>query len=432
METILRKREIDNSKLNNYQLISEIQVNKEKAKQQQRRKQYRNEVYKKCKNEAIAAFFYTALGTSATSALLANTHQPFLNSDLSNTSNVPTKTIDEKENEEIRIFFEKGDFKIKYGNKNDNLVDLINAGKIMMDISDMRLSLLEQNLNLNYNSSKNHQDLLEINEDIKQRVNLEGNLELRVILEINKIIQSRGNKLGRDYFKEIEEDFSKLTVFNYEMTKACKKHNVSKNLIYGLVATESQGEIFAYSDADAAGLWQLMPETARDLGLIVDEFIDQRYEPLLSADVAIGYFSKITRKLEFDINPILGLIAYNLGPTKTSRLVKKFGTKFEDLVGHIPLETERHVIKTLSRLYLIMYADELNLNIEQKPSYRKVIQKLETDYFLHRKKENETMKTIADKYDTTEFLVRLFNPQLTPDNIMKNHPIKVSRVKYLN
>ncbi len=66
----------------------------------------------------------------------------------------------------------------------------------------------------------------------------------------------------------------------------------------------------AVSKKGAAGLWQLMPETARSLGLRVDEHRDERFDPVKSTRVALSYIKQLYRKFR---DPRLVLIAYNWG-----------------------------------------------------------------------------------------------------------------------
>lgn len=49
------------------------------------------------------------------------------------------------------------------------------------------------------------------------------------------------------------------------------------------------------SSAGAAGIWQLMPDTARRYGLIVDATVDQRLDFVKATDVAIRYLRDLYR-----------------------------------------------------------------------------------------------------------------------------------------
>jgi len=64
------------------------------------------------------------------------------------------------------------------------------------------------------------------------------------------------------------------------------------------------------SKAGAAGIWQFMPATARDHGLIVNEYIDERYHVEKSTDAAIKYLQKLYSLFE---DWPLAMAAYNMG-----------------------------------------------------------------------------------------------------------------------
>lgn len=55
-----------------------------------------------------------------------------------------------------------------------------------------------------------------------------------------------------------------------------KKNGVPLDMLY-LATIESSLNIRAYSPAKAAGLWQFIPSTAKQFGLEVNEFVDERY-----------------------------------------------------------------------------------------------------------------------------------------------------------
>lgn len=60
-----------------------------------------------------------------------------------------------------------------------------------------------------------------------------------------------------------------------------------------LAAAESWLNVDISSGAGAAGLWQFMPDTARQYGLIVTDDVDERFHFEKSTDAAIKYLKKI-------------------------------------------------------------------------------------------------------------------------------------------
>lgn len=67
-----------------------------------------------------------------------------------------------------------------------------------------------------------------------------------------------------------------------------KKNGVPSDLLY-LACIESTMNPRALSPAKAAGLWQFMPSTAKDYGLEVNEYVDERYDPEKETQAACRY-----------------------------------------------------------------------------------------------------------------------------------------------
>ena len=111
---------------------------------------------------------------------------------------------------------------------------------------------------------------------------------------------------------------------------AARKYDLSPELLRGVIRAESNFEVRAVSHAGAQGLMQLMPETARELGVDNPFDIDQ------NIDGGARYLRKMLDKFGGDIK--LALAAYNAGP----RAVEKYG-------GQIPpyRETEQYVNRVL-------------------------------------------------------------------------------------
>jgi soluble lytic murein transglycosylase-like protein len=89
------------------------------------------------------------------------------------------------------------------------------------------------------------------------------------------------------------------------------RHGVSPELIRAVVAQESGGNPGAMSKAGAIGLMQLMPDTARSLGV-------NPYDMEQNVDGGIRYLKDMARKFD-SLDEVLA--AYNAGPGA----VQKFG-----------------------------------------------------------------------------------------------------------
>lgn len=100
------------------------------------------------------------------------------------------------------------------------------------------------------------------------------------------------------------------------IASASATQGVDGRLLAALVWSESSFRPQAVSRAGAAGLSQLMPATARGLGLRVDGTVDQRFDPELNLNAGARYLrAQIVRFGSLE----LGLAAYNAGPGNVVR-----------------------------------------------------------------------------------------------------------------
>lgn len=116
-----------------------------------------------------------------------------------------------------------------------------------------------------------------------------------------------------------------------------------------LAEVESAFDPLALSPAGARGLYQLMPETARELGLST-KLPDERLDPQKSAEAAARRLGALYRR--FGDWP-LALAAYNVGAGYVQRALKEQGARtFAEIAPTLPLETRMYVPKVLAVLQI--------------------------------------------------------------------------------
>lgn len=118
------------------------------------------------------------------------------------------------------------------------------------------------------------------------------------------------------------------------------KRGIPAELMY-LAVVESKLKNNASSGAGAVGIWQLMPATARILGLKVDGKTDERRHTHQSTVAAAKYLNELYR--QFD-DWLLVVAAYNCGAGNVQKAIKKAGSReFWKLQRYLPGETRAHV-----------------------------------------------------------------------------------------
>jgi len=119
-----------------------------------------------------------------------------------------------------------------------------------------------------------------------------------------------------------------------QIEKSSKKNGLNSNLIKGVISTESQGNPNAKSKAGAVGLMQLMPRTARDLG------VADRRDPKANIKGGTAHLGRLMKK--YGGNETHALQAYNWGEGNMDAYLKTGrGAKGQAM----PLETINYPVK---------------------------------------------------------------------------------------
>ncbi|HRK20712.1 MAG TPA: lytic transglycosylase domain-containing protein [Fimbriimonadaceae bacterium] len=125
------------------------------------------------------------------------------------------------------------------------------------------------------------------------------------------------------------DGLSSASTFGPLIAQAAQQAGVDPALFDSLVAAESSYDPRARSRAGAMGLSQLMPDTAKSLG------VEDPFDPWQNLQGGANYLAQMLKR--FDGDPRLALAAYNAGPGA----VQKFG-------GVPPYaETQRYVERVL-------------------------------------------------------------------------------------
>jgi len=110
-----------------------------------------------------------------------------------------------------------------------------------------------------------------------------------------------------------------------------------------IAEVESSFDARAKSPAGAAGMFQLMPATARSLDLSVGVFRDERLHPEKSARAAAQYLRRLYGRFG---DWRLALAAYNCGETRVANLLKKQNARsYDEIASRLPTETQMYVPK---------------------------------------------------------------------------------------
>jgi len=159
------------------------------------------------------------------------------------------------------------------------------------------------------------------------------------------------------------ELYSKSDYFFPIFENALQKYNVPLELKY-IPVIESALNPRAKSRVGATGLWQFMFNTAKDLDLKVNSYVDERMDPIKSSEAAAKYLSELYARFN-DWN--LAIAAYNYGPGNIRRAIKASGySNFWNLRGYLPKETANYVPSFIATLYLFEFAHKHEIKMKSK------------------------------------------------------------------
>ena len=156
-----------------------------------------------------------------------------------------------------------------------------------------------------------------------------------------------------------------LTYFNF-IDGILTKYGLPKELKY-LAVIESDLKANALSSAGARGPWQFMSYTARDYGLVVNNFVDDRTDYYKSTNAAAKYLLSLYKDLK---DWLLVIAAYNGGPGRVYSAIKKSGSRnFWDLQYYLPEESRNHVKKFIATHYVMESGNNAGLAASGKKDY---------------------------------------------------------------
>jgi membrane-bound lytic murein transglycosylase D len=136
------------------------------------------------------------------------------------------------------------------------------------------------------------------------------------------------------------------------------QYGLPKELKY-LAVIESNLNSTATSWVGARGPWQFMSYTAKDYGLRVNNFIDERTDYYKSTNAAARYLLSLYKDLK---DWLLVIAAYNGGPGRVYSAIRQSGSRnFWALQYYLPTESRNHVKKFIATHY-IMEADDNSSN----------------------------------------------------------------------
>ncbi len=159
------------------------------------------------------------------------------------------------------------------------------------------------------------------------------------------------------------------------------------------------------SSKDAVGFWQLKENTARELGLEINDEVDQRLDPIKSTHAACKFFKQAYK--EFD-SWTVSAAAYNRGIAGIQKaFAKQEKTDYYDL--SLNAETSKYLYKILAAKDLVEHPSKYGLKLYrwQKEPVRTI--KVTSDI--------SDLQLFAKNQGTSYYVLQLYNPWILSNTL---------------
>ncbi|MBM2814714.1 MAG: hypothetical protein HW421_1476 [Ignavibacteria bacterium] len=188
--------------------------------------------------------------------------------------------------------------------------------------------------------------------------------------------------------------------------KMLKENGMPDDIKYLSVAESAL--YMSRSTKDAVGLWQFLPGTAKQYGLIVDEHIDERRHPEKSTDAALVYLKNSYKQYK---SWTLAAASYNMGHENLQSNMKHQDRKdYYDL--YLNEETSRYIFRIVIIKDIMQHPAKYGFNLQDEDLYKPGNFKLV--------KCTDAIPDLADwaeKHGSDYKMVKLANPWILQRNL---------------
>lgn len=192
-----------------------------------------------------------------------------------------------------------------------------------------------------------------------------------------------------DYVKQYIEIYTKRKSMYADMLsrstyyfpifeKALQAYQVPEEIKY-LTVVESSLNPHAVSRVGATGLWQFMYRTAQFYHLNMDNFEDERKDPVKASYAAAAYLRDAYNQLG---DWTLAIASYNCGAANVNKAIEKSGSRnFWELRDFLPAETRNYIPAFIAAVYIMKYANQHEIN-EKPPLFTFKVDSIQVRNFV--------------------------------------------------
>lgn len=192
-------------------------------------------------------------------------------------------------------------------------------------------------------------------------------------LEVNERVEYWARRFRTDQRWAFQRLLSRKGAYEELIRSRLRGRGMPEELLY-LSMLEGGFSPGAVSSASAVGLWQFMGPTAQEYGLRVDEWVDERRDPVRATDAALDYLQWLHDRYG---SWYLAAAAYNAGPGRIDRVLNRHagGRVGDDALywqirAHLPFETREYVPRLVAATLLAEDAESEGFEPGSASAYR--------------------------------------------------------------
>ena len=268
---------------------------------------------------------------------------------------------------------------------------------------------------------------IEADDSIRFSSNVPDSVYIARIKDMNSFITLPYNDIVKGYIIKYSEKMTGamekiLGLCEYYMPifqEVFDRYNMPEEL-RAMAIIESAMNPRAESRVGAKGMWQFMYHTGKMYGLHVDSFVDERMDPVKSAEAAARYLMD-AYNIFGDWN--LAIASYNCGAGNVNKAIKRSGSrKFWDLWPYLPRETRGYGPAFVGALYTTKYYKEHGLK-PQATQMPPVVDTFQIKKMLH-------LKQVSELTGAPLELLTELNPQYKHEIIPGNERTYILRIPF--
>ena len=302
-------------------------------------------------------------------------------------------------------------------------------GDTGLDPEDYTVEVSDSLLNLWYVHKKINSDYIDYDMDsVRFESNVPDEVYIERIKQMNSFITLPYNDIVKNYIILYSEKMptkmsNMLGLSRYYMPifeEVLNRNDMPEELKV-MAIIESALNPRAVSRVGAKGMWQFMYSTAKMYGLHIDSFVDERMDPVKSAEAAAQYM-KDAYEIFGDWN--LAIASYNCGAGNVNRAIRRSGGSraFWDIYPYLPRETRGYVPAFVGALYTMTYYKEHGIKPEavEMPAH---VDTFRINKMLH-------LRQVSDLTGAPLEELKNLNPQYMHEIIPGNAREHILRIPY--